>query len=96
MSNSAIVNMPRRFDYSSSTDFNESFSRALNQQAGGEKVVTLDCSQMDYIDSAGIGLLVMSHKKAQTTHAKMAIVNLKPSAREVLLLANLQKIIEIK
>ena len=96
MSHSTVVNMPKRFDYSSSAEFNASFASALSHLAGGERVVTLDCNHMDYIDSAGIGLLVMSHKKAQTTSTKMSIVNLKPTAREILLLANLQKIIEIK
>jgi anti-anti-sigma factor len=50
---------------------------------------------LEYIDSAGIGLLVMSQKKVQAKHSKLIITNLKPSPREILQLANLQKIIEI-
>ena len=51
---------------------------------------------MDYIDSAGIGLLVMSHKKAQANHKVIIIINIKQSAREILTLANLQKLIEMR
>jgi anti-anti-sigma factor len=96
MSTHTAVKMPKRFDYSSSADFNAAFASALSQPTESEINVILDCIQMDYIDSAGIGLLVMSHKKAQNVKAKITIINLKPSSREILTLANLQKIIEIK
>ena len=95
MSGNHIIKMPKRFDYSSSGEFNASFTAALNSGADGKKIL-LDCMQMDYIDSAGIGLLVMSHKKAQSNRATISIINIKPSAKEILLLANLQKLIEIK
>ena len=89
------IRMPKRFDYSASGEFNNTITSALNS-GGGEKQILLDCSQMDYIDSAGIGLLVMSHKKATANQATISIINIKPSAKEILSLANLQKLIEIK
>ena len=96
MSNSDVIRMPKRFDYGASGEFNAAFGAALKNGNSESKTVMLDCSQMDYIDSAGIGLLVMSHKKAESNRAKMSIINLKPSAREILFLANLQKLIDIK
>jgi anti-sigma B factor antagonist/stage II sporulation protein AA (anti-sigma F factor antagonist) len=87
--------MPKRFDYSASGEFNNSLTAVLNE-SGEEKQIVLDCGQMDYIDSAGIGLLVMSHKRAMANKAVISIVNIKPSAKEILHLANLQKLIEIK
>lgn len=91
MSSSAVIRMPKRFDYSSSTDFNGAVSVAL-EQAG---TITLDCIDLEYIDSAGIGLLVMSQKKAQSRQSKLVMINLKTAPKEILGLANLQKIIEI-
>jgi anti-anti-sigma factor len=89
------IKMPKRFDYSASGEFNAALASTLS--AGGEAVqVILDCMQMDYIDSAGIGLLVMAHKKAQATRSSIIIVNSKSSTKEILLLANLQKLIDIK
>lgn len=92
MSSLAVIKLPKRFDYSSSTDFNNELAAAL-ERAG---TISLDCSDMDYIDSAGIGLLVMSQKKAQSRQSKIVMTNLKTAPREILHLANLQKIIEIK
>ncbi|WP_331345358.1 STAS domain-containing protein [Cellvibrio sp. UBA7661] len=90
MSNLAVIRMPKRFDYSSSTEFNNAMAAALEQPG----TITLDCTELEYIDSAGIGLLVMSQKKAQSRQSKIVLINLKSSPKEILQLANLQKIID--
>ncbi len=90
MTNSAVIKMPKRFDYSSSSEFNGAIAVAL-EQAG---TINLDCADLDYIDSAGIGLLVMAQKKAQSRQSRLVITNLKSAPKEILLLANLQKIID--
>lgn len=92
MSSSAVIRMPKRFDYSSSSEFNGAIATALEQPG----LITLDCIDLEYIDSAGIGLLVMSQKRAQSRNSKLVMINLKTAPREILGLANLQKIIEIK
>ena len=87
----AVIRMPKRFDYSSSSEFNNAIASALEQ--GGD--VVLDCSEMEYIDSAGIGLLVMSQKKAKAKNERLVMSYLKPAPKEILGLANIQKIIDI-
>ncbi|WP_049628984.1 STAS domain-containing protein [Cellvibrio sp. pealriver] len=90
MSNLAVIRMPKRFDYSSSAEFNNAMAAALEHPG----TITLDCIELEYIDSAGIGLLVMSQKKAQSRQSKIVLTNLKSSPKEILQLANLQKIID--
>ena len=92
---SNVIRMPKRFDYSASAEFNNALAARFTAQGEGAKVL-LDCQQMDYIDSAGIGLLVMAHKKALANDSTIAVINAKSSTKEILLLANLQKLIEIK
>lgn len=89
------IKMPKRFDYSASAEFNRILADMLNAPDDGAEIL-LDCLQMDYIDSAGIGLLVMAHKKAIAKQASISVINAKPSTKEILLLANLQKLIEIR
>lgn len=91
MSSSAVIRMPKRFDYSSSGEFNSAIANALELPG----TITLDCIDLEYIDSAGIGLLVMSQKKAQSRNSKLVMINLKTAPKEILHLANLQKIIDI-
>lgn len=90
-----IITMPKRFDYSASAGFNTVLAEILAVKGEGTQIL-LDCSQMDYIDSAGIGLLVMAHKKASSSKSSIAVINVKPSTKEILLLANLQKLIDIR
>ncbi len=87
-----VIKMPKRFDYSSGADFNNAVNSALEKP----DVITLDCADLDYIDSAGIGLLVMAQKKAQARSSKIIMTNLKAAPREIISLANLQKFIEIQ
>lgn len=88
-----MIKMPKRFDYSASKEFNAAIGAALDEAANQQ--IKLDCVQMDYIDSAGIGLLVMAHKKALSKSATIEVIRSKPSIKEIFLLANLQKIISI-
>ena len=89
---SDVIRMPKRFEYSSGSEFNAALSVAMDQH----REVMLDCAGLEYIDSAGIGLLVMANKKAQAKHAKLVIINLHSAPKEILQLANLQKLIEIR
>ena len=91
---SEFIKISKRFDYSVSSDFNAAVSAALAGAKPNEKI-TLDCAEMEYLDSAGIGLIVMAHKKATSNQCRIAIINTRPSAKEILLLANLQKLIDI-
>lgn len=94
MSATTSIKLPKRFDYSASAEFNAVINSALSD--GQAKHIYLDCGYMDYIDSAGIGLLVMAHKRAHANNSSLVMINLKPSAKEILMLANLQKLIELR
>jgi len=89
-----VIKMPKRFDYSASYEFNDLIATNLAECEGNPAV--LDCSDMNYIDSAGIGLLVMAHKKAMSANSRIELIGVKPSIKEIFLLANLQKLIQIK
>ena len=95
MNASSTITMPERFIYSANVDFNAKIVAALAAITSAGETIALDCAAMEYIDSAGIGLLVMSYKKAQKIGAKIAMVNVKKSVSEILILANLQKLIDI-
>lgn len=86
------IKMPKRFNYSCINEFSEQFSSI----AVAYKTIYLDCENIEYIDSAGIGILVMTQKKAKSMNIKLVITRLRDSIRDILELANLQKIIEFK
>jgi len=87
-----VLTMPRRFDYGFNYEFNKSITAMINNEL--VSILTLDCAQMEYIDSVGIGLLVMAQKKAQAAGKRIEMIKLTDGAKEVLILTNLQKIIQ--
>lgn len=54
--------------------------------------VTLDCSELDYIDSTGLGALVAIVKKVKNYQGNIHISNLKPSVAKVFHITNLDKV----
>lgn len=92
MNTDNVLMMPRRFDYGFNYEFNKAVDAMIKHDASN--LITLDCEAMEYIDSVGIGLLVMAHKKAQAAQKIITMINLTPGAREVLVLTNLQKLIQ--
>lgn len=93
MNTENILTMPFRFDYG----FNYEFNKTVDAICSNPDINTiiLDCEQMEYIDSVGIGLLVMAYKKSQTVKKTIEMININQGVREVLLLTNIQKIIHL-
>jgi anti-sigma B factor antagonist len=57
--------------------------------------VTLDCAELDYISSAGLGLLFGTHKRLSTGGGGLRLINLKPHIRELFAIAQFDTIFQI-
>jgi len=67
--------------------------RALEALSGP---LTLDCSRLDYISSAGIGLLVETYKRLHAAGHAFRLVNLLPRVRNVFAYAGLDRILTLE
>jgi anti-sigma B factor antagonist len=76
----------------SATCLRESFSAAL---AAGTKNVILNLAEVDYIDSTGLGTLVMCHTKAEDQQGMVKLLNLTKRNIELLVLTKLTTIFDI-
>ena len=94
MSNLSVIQVPERFDFSCHKKFNESTDAALKDAQ--INLINLDFSQVSYLDSAALGMVVYLHKKAAAANKKVEIINASGVAEEILNVANINKIIEIK
>ena len=54
--------------------------------------VVLDCTELEYIDSTGLGALVAIVKKVKSYQGNVHISNLKPSVAKVFHITNLDKV----
>ena len=58
--------------------------------------VRLDCSELDYISSAGIGILIELYKRLQNTGHTLTLVNLLPRVRSIFRYAGLDRLLRIE
>lgn len=56
----------------------------------------IDCKELNYIDSTGLGIFVGTLKKAKQYGKKIYIVNLKESIRKLFLITGLDKVFIIE
>lgn len=58
--------------------------------------VTLDCSELEYISSAGLGVLIETHKRLGSEGHVLRLVNMTPKVRNVLKYAGLDKLLRVE
>lgn len=57
--------------------------------------LVLDCTGLEYISSAGLGVIVATYKRLLAAGAAFRLVNLGPRVRNVFALSGLDKVIPI-
>ena len=59
-------------------------------------LVTLDCGQLEYISSAGLGVLLKTQKRLQGTGGKLRLVRLKPHLHDIFTYSGFDQLFEIE
>ncbi len=62
---------------------------------GIEGAVTLDCTQLEYISSAGLGVLLKTQKRLLGAAGKLRLAGLKPHLRDVFVYSGFDQLFEI-
>lgn len=62
----------------------------------GARRVVVDCSEMDFIDSSGLGVLVGALKRVREKDGELVLRSLNPSARKVFEITGLTKLFTIE
>ena len=57
--------------------------------------VTVDLSQVDFIDSSGMGSLLSIHRRLPETHAPVRLINVRPGVQSVLELVRLHRVFDL-
>jgi len=74
----------------------ESFRRVMeNLLESGQTRVALDFSEVDYIDSSGLGCLVMQHTRAERAGGVMVLFGLKKRPIELMILTKLATVFKM-
>jgi anti-anti-sigma factor len=58
--------------------------------------LTLDCSELEYISSAGLSVLIVTYKRLHAAGHPLRLVNLQPRVRNVFHYAGLNRLLQIE
>lgn len=68
------------------------YQTAVNQaEAASPRQIIFDLTDLSYIDSAGLGLMTLTHRKLPGAEIKICLANLQKSVKDILLLTNMDK-----
>ncbi|MEP7063787.1 MAG: STAS domain-containing protein [Betaproteobacteria bacterium] len=63
---------------------------------GVQGTVTLDLSRLEYISSAGLGVLLKTQKRLLATDGRLRLTGLKPHLRDIFLYSGFDQLFEIE
>lgn len=92
--NDAVINIPEQFNFGYHSHFTSDYQPLLNDPS--INVITLDFSRAVYIDSSAIGMINMLFRKASAENKKLVIRGAKGTAKDLIILSNLQKLIPLE
>lgn len=90
---SNTISLPERFDFSSHKTFTDTYSKLLETTTNS--TITVDFRQVVYLDSSALGMLILLNKRAKEKSCSVEIVNAKGNAKDILKIANFDKLMKI-
>jgi len=85
--------MQARLDYSNTMGFHHSCNSLLTD--GAVNCLRLNCAQLTYIDSSGIGALMVVNDRATREGKSLELLNCNGDVKKILKLVNLHKVLKI-
>ena len=74
---------------------NKEFKEKVNAVQGVKKI-TVNCENLSYIDSTGLGAFISIYKHIKEKGEKLVITGLKPHIKKIFLITDLDKVFEIE
>ncbi|MCZ7409024.1 STAS domain-containing protein [Parvimonas micra] len=86
-----FVNLQGDLDINSNKEFKEK----VNSVQGIKKII-VNCENLSYIDSTGLGAFISIYKNIKEKGEKLVITGLKPHIKKIFLITDLDKVFEIE
>ena len=74
---------------------NKEFKEKVNSVQGVKKII-VNCENLSYIDSTGLGAFISIYKNIKEKEEKLVITGLKPHIKKIFLITDLDKVFEIE
>jgi anti-anti-sigma factor len=86
----ASIKLPPRFELSGISDFCQSYANALNDMA--VKLIEVDFTEVEYIDSSALGSLLVLRERADKSRQAVTLNHCQPKVMKVLKVANFHRL----
>lgn len=90
--NAVVVKTAGRVDGANARDFHEGLEKSIGEDA---KPMILDFTDLSYISSAGLRVVLLIAKSLQQRSSKLAVCSLSASIREVFEISGFDKIVPV-
>lgn len=74
---------------------NKEFKEKVNSVQGVKRII-VNCENLSYIDSTGLGAFISIYKHIKEKGEKLVITGLKPHIKKIFLITDLDKVFEIE
>ncbi len=85
------IKISGRFDFST----HQEFMQAYKAYPKGEKLFVVDLAQAEYLDSSAMGMLLQLREHSGNVDRKVVLKNANDAVRDVLAIANFEKLFQI-
>ena len=90
-----VVSPVGRIDQSSDDTFMEALAPHLERCAAGEDRLVLDLSDLEYISSAGLRVLMLAAKQTKAQGGTLLVTGLQPLVKEILEISRFTMVLDI-
>lgn len=95
IANVLLVQVEGRIDHTTAHDFEHTLLPRLSGCTGETQKALLDLSDVAYMSSAGLRVLMLAAKQCQKQHGEMVIAALQPILQEVFRISRFDKIFRV-
>ena len=89
----ATLRLKGRFQFDSHREFRSAYEPYIEDPAA--RVVVVDFSGVDYLDSSALGMLLLLRDHAGGDSAQIRLLNCNPDVRKILAISNFEQLFKI-
>lgn len=89
----AVLALTGRFDFNTHREFREGYESLLEK--AGVQMLEIDMGGVDYLDSSALGMLLLLKDRAAAKNVKLQISKTSGTVRQILEIANFDKLFPI-
>lgn len=90
-----VLTLKKNLNAETASEFQQDIAQILASGVKGVKIVLVDCQNITFLDSSGLGSLVLAFKTLRDAGIKMVLCSVNDQVRMIFELTSINKVLEI-